>query len=158
MYNNILSNYYYILCLINIMNQLIIYIMKCSLNQYNYKNMDDVLPVYQQYQNLYHFTRQINPISLSNVSPQSRDPSNLPCDMRITLYDGIDGVYGHNSMNDINHIQTRQNNPNNWLDNIQPKQGYYNQNEHTLNNKRPISSIQAGQASSNQDINGYLLF
>ena len=129
-----------------------------SLNQYNYKNMDDVLPVYQQYENLYHFTRQINPISLSNVSPQSRDPSNLPCDMRITLYDGIDGVYGHNSMNDINHIQTRQNNPNNWLDNIQPKQGYYNQNEHTLNNKRPISSIQAGTASSNQDINGYLLF
>ena len=129
-----------------------------SLNQYNYKNMDDVLPVYQQYENLYHFTRQINPISLSNVSPQSRDPSNLPCDMRITLYDGIDGVYGHNSMNDINHIQTRQNNPNNWLDNIQPKQGYYNQNEHTLNNKRPISSIQAGIASSNQDINGYLLF
>jgi hypothetical protein len=128
------------------------------LNQYNYKNMDDVLPVYQQYQNLYHFTRQINPISLSNVSPQSRDPSNLPCDMRITLYDGIDGVYGHNSMNDINHIQTRQNNPNNWRDNIQPKQGYYNQNEHTLNNKRPISSIQAGIASSNQDINGYLLF
>ena len=129
-----------------------------SLNQYNYKNMDEVLPVYQQYQNLYHFTRQINPISLSNVSPQSRDPSNIPCDMRITLYDGIDGVYGHNSMNDINHIQTRQNNPNNWLDNIQPKQGYYNQNEHTLNNKRPISSIQAGIASSNQDIYGYLLF
>jgi hypothetical protein len=128
------------------------------LNQYNYKNMDEVLPVYQQYQNLYHFTRQINPISLSNVNAQSRDPSNLPCDMRITLYDGIDGVYGHNSMNDINHIQTRQNNPNNWRDNIQPKQGYYNQNEHTLNNKRPISSIQAGIASSNQDINGYLLF
>ena len=128
------------------------------LNQYNYKNLDNSFPVYQQYQNLYYYTRQINPISLSNVSPQSRDPSNLPCDMRMTLYDGIDGVYGHNSMNDINHIQTRQNNPNNWLDNIQPKQGYYNQNEHTLNNKRPISSIQAGIASSNQDINGYLLF
>ena len=129
-----------------------------SLNQYNYKNMNDVLPVYQQNENMYYFTRQINPITLSNVSPQSRDPSNLPSDMRITLYDGIDGVYGHNSMNDINHIQTRQNNPNNWRDNIQPKQGYYNQNEHTLNNKRPVSSIQAGQASSNQDINGYLLF
>jgi hypothetical protein len=128
------------------------------LNQYNYKNLDDSFPVYQQYQNLYYYTRQINPISLSNVSPQSRDPSNLPCDMRMTLYDGIDGVYGHNSMNDINHIQTRQNNPNNWRDNIQPKQGYYNQNEHTLNNKRPISSIQAGIASSNQDIYGYLLF
>ena len=128
------------------------------LNQYNYKNLDNSFPVYQQYQNLYYYTRQINPISLSNVSPQSRDPSNLPCDMRMTLYDGIDGVYGHNSMNDINHIQTRQNNPNNWRDNIQPKPGYYNQHEHTLNNKRPISSIQAGIASSNQDINGYLLF
>ena len=120
--------------------------------------MDDVLPVYQQYQNLYHFTRQINPISLSNLSPQSRDPSNLPSDMRITLYDGIDGVYGIHSMNDITQHQTRFNNPNNWLDNIRPKQGYYNQNEHTLNNTRPLSTIQAGQASSNQDINGYLLF
>ena len=55
-----------------------------SLNQYNYKNMDDVLSVYQQYQNLFYFTRQINPITLSNVSPQSRDPTNLPCDMRPT--------------------------------------------------------------------------
>ena len=129
-----------------------------SLNQYSYKNMDDVFPVYQQYQNLYYFTKQINPISLSNVSPQSRDPSNLPCDIRSTIYDGIDGVYGENSMNDILQLQTRYNNPNNWRDNIQPKHGYYNQNEHTLNYKRPISSIQAGQASSNQDIHGYLLF
>ena len=129
-----------------------------SLNQYSYKNMDDVFPVYQQYQNLYYFTKQINPISLSNLSPQSRDPSNLPCDMRITLYDGIDGVYGENSMNDILQLQTRYNNPNNWRDNIPPKQGYHNQHEHTLNYKRPISSIQAGQASSNQDIHGYLLF
>jgi hypothetical protein len=129
-----------------------------SLNQYNYANLNTALPVYQQNENLYHFTRQINPITLSNVSAHSRDPSNLPTDMRITLYDGIDGVYGHNSMNDINNIQNRFNNPNNWQDNIQTKQGYYNQQEHTLNNKRPISSIQAGIASSNQDINGYLLF
>ena len=129
-----------------------------SLNQYSYKNMDDVFPVYQQYQNLYYFTKQINPISLSNVSPQSRDPSNLPCDIRSTIYDGLDGIYGENSMNDITQLQTRYNNPNNWRDNIQPKQGYYNQHEHTLNYKRPISSIKAGQASSNQDINGYLLF
>ena len=129
-----------------------------SLNQYNYKNLDNSFPVYQQYQNLFYFTRQINPITLSNVNAQTRDPSNLPCDMRITLYDGIDGVYGQNSMNDINHIQNRENNPNNWRDIIAPKHGYYNQNEHTLNNKRPISSIQAGIASSNQDVHGYLLF
>ena len=129
-----------------------------SLNQYNYKNLDDVFPVYQQYQNLYYFKKQINPITLANVNAQSRDPTNLPCDIRPTIYDGIDGVYGHNSMNDITHIQTRFNNPNNWRDNIPSQHGFHNQNEHTLNNKRPISSIQAGQASSNQDVHGYLLF
>ena len=31
-----------------------------SLNQYNYRNLDDGFPVYQQYQNLYYFTKQIN--------------------------------------------------------------------------------------------------
>ena len=129
-----------------------------SLNQYNYKNLDDVFPVYQQYQNLYYFKKQINPITLANVNAQSRDPTNLPCDIRPTIYDGIDGVYGHNSMNDITHLQTRFNNPNNWRDNIPSQHGFHNQNEHTLNNKRPISSIQAGQASSNQDLHGYLLF
>ena len=129
-----------------------------SLNQYNYKNMDDVLPVYQQHQNLYYFTRQINPITLANVNAQSRDPSNTPCDIRPTLYDGLDGVYGENSLNDITHLQTRYNNPNNWRDNIPPKTGYYNQHEHTNNYYRPKSSIKAGQASSNQDIHGYLLF
>ena len=128
------------------------------LNQYNYKNMDDVLPVYQQHQNLYYFTRQINPITLSNVSPQSRDPSNLPSDIRPTIYDGVDGVYGNHSMNDITQHQTRENNPNNWLDLITSKPGYYNQNEHTNNYYRPKSAIQAGIASSNQDINGYLIF
>ncbi len=129
-----------------------------SLNQYNYKNMDDVLPVYQQHQNLYYFTRQINPITLSNVNAQSRDPSNLPSDIRPTIYDGVDGVYGFHSLNDITQFQTNLNNPNNWRDNIPPKQGYYNQHEHTNNYYRPISTIQAGQASSNQDIHGYLLF
>jgi hypothetical protein len=129
-----------------------------SLNQYNYKNLDDIFPVYQQYQNLYYFKKQINPITLANVNAQSRDPTNLPCDIRPTIYDGIDGVYGHNSMNDITHLQTRFNNPNNWRDNIPSQHGFHNQNEHTLNNKRPISSIQAGQASSNQDVHGYLLF
>ena len=129
-----------------------------SLNQYNYKNLDDCFPVYQQYQNQYYFTKQINPITLSNVSPQSRDPTNLPCDMRITLYDGVEGLYGNHSLNDITQLQTRYNNPNNWRDNIPPKHGYHNQHEHTLNNKRPISLIQAGQATSNQDYQGYLLF
>ena len=129
-----------------------------SLNQYNYANLNTALPIYQQYENLYHFTRQINPISLANVSPQSRDPSNIPSDMRPTIYDGVDGVYGNHSMNDITQHQSRQNNPNNWQDLITSKPGYYDQNEHTNNYYRPKSSIQAGIASSNQNINGYLLF
>ena len=129
-----------------------------TLNPYNYKNMGSIFPIYQQTQNLYYYTRQINPISLANVSPQSRDPSNLPCDIRPTIYDGVDGLYGNNSMNAINHLQTAQNNPNNWRDNIPAKTGYYNQNEHTNNYHRPISAIQAGQATSNIDYHGYLLF
>jgi hypothetical protein len=129
-----------------------------SLNQYNYANLNTALPIYQQYENMYHFTRQINPITLSNVSPQSRDPSNIPSDIRPTIYDGVDGLYGNHSMNDITQHQTRQNNPNNWQDLITSQPGYYNQNEHTNNYYRPKSDIQAGQASSNQDINGYLLF
>ena len=129
-----------------------------SLNQYNYKNFDDIFPIYQQYQNLYYNTRQINPITLSNLNAQTRDPTNLPCDIRPTIYDGVDGVYGENSMNDILQFQTRYNNPNNWRDNMPSKHGYYNQNEHTNNYYRPKSSIQAGQATSNQDIHGYLLF
>jgi hypothetical protein len=48
--------------------------------------MDDVLPVYEQYENMYHFTRQINPITLSNVNAQSRDPTNLSCDIRRMIY------------------------------------------------------------------------
>ena len=129
-----------------------------SLNQYSYKNLNDNFPIYQQYENIYHFTKQINPITLSNVNAQTRDPSKLPCDIRPTIYDGVDGVYGLRSMNDIVQHQTRFNNPNNWQDNIPSKPGYYNQNEHTNNYYRPKSLIQAGQASSNQDINGYLLF
>ena len=129
-----------------------------TLNPYNYKNMGNIFPTYQQNQNLYYYTRQINPISLANVSPQSRDPSNLPCDIRPTIYDGVDGLYGNNSMNEINHLQTAQNNPNNWRDNIANKSKYYNQHEHTNNNYRPISAIKAGQATSNQDYHGYLLF
>jgi len=129
-----------------------------SLNPYNFKNLDNGFPTYQQYNNLYYYTRQINPISLANVSPQSRDPSNVPCDIRPTLYNGVDGLYGNDSMNAIMQLQTNYNNPNNWRDNLPAKVGYYNQNEHTGNYHRPLSTIQAGQATSNQDYHGYLLF
>ncbi len=102
-----------------------------SSNQYSYKILENNFPVYQQYQNLHYFTKQINPITLSNVYAQTRDPTNVPCDIRPTIYDGMDGVYGHKSINDITQHQTRFNNPNSWQDNIQSKPGYFNQNEHT---------------------------
>jgi len=129
-----------------------------SLNPYNYKNLANGFPTYQKYENLFYYTRQINPISLSNVSPQARDPTNIPCDVRPTIYDGVDGLYNNHSMNDIMQLQTPQNNPNNWRDNIPSKPLYYNQDEHTNNNYRPISAIKAGQATSNIDYHGYLLF
>ena len=35
-----------------------------SLNPYNYKNLTDNLIPYQKQQDMYYFTRQLNPISL----------------------------------------------------------------------------------------------
>ena len=129
-----------------------------TLNPYNYKDMSDRLSSYQQLQNQYYYTRQINPISMVNNSPQSRDPTNLPCNIRPTIFDGVNGLYGMDSMNDIMKLQTHDNNPNNWRDILPAKVGYHNQHEHTNNYHRPISAIQAGQATSNQDYHGYLLF
>ena len=61
-------------------------------------------------------------------------------------------------MNDITQLQTNLNHPNNWRDNIPPKHGHHNQHEYTNNYYRPKPAIKAGQATSNQDIHGYLLF
>jgi hypothetical protein len=48
-----------------------------SLNPYKYKDMSDYLTAYQKQQDMYYFTRQINPISLVNLGPQWMDPSNF---------------------------------------------------------------------------------
>jgi hypothetical protein len=93
-----------------------------------------------------------------NLSPQTRDPSNLPCDVRPTYYNTLGDAWGTDSMNAIMHNQTPQNNPNNWRDNLPSKAGYYNMYEHTNNLYRPISNIKTGQATSTQDIHGYLLY
>ena len=129
-----------------------------TLNKYNYKNLNANLPTYQRNENLYYYKRQINPITLANINAESRDPTNISSDIRPVIYDGVDGLYGNHSLNDVTQLQNRYNNPNNWRDNIPSKPGYYNQNEHTLNNKRPISLIQVGQATSNENYQGYLLF
>ena len=45
--------------------------------------------------------------------PLLRSSIKLNVCMRPTIYDGMDGVYGDHSMNDIVQHQTRFNNPNN---------------------------------------------
>ena len=123
-----------------------------TLNHYNYKNFSENFDNYKQYQDQYYFTRQINPISLANSSPESRDPSNRPCDVRTNIYFQADA---NNNDPLIKFRHGLDNNPNNWRDLIVGKQGYHNQNESTLNYIRPISSIQAGHASSIVDYQGY---
>ena len=124
----------------------------------NNNKLNSEMPVYQQYQNMYYFIRQLNPITGVTLSPQTMDPSNLPCNVRPTYYNTLGDAWNIDSLNAVMHNQTPQNNPNNWRDNIPMKQGYYNQNEHTNNYYRPQSAIKLGQATSNQDIHGYLLF
>ena len=121
-------------------------------------NLNADMPVYQQQQNMYYFIRQLNPITGVTLSPQTMDPSNLPCDYRPTYYNTLGDAWGIDSLNAVMHNQTPQNNPNNWRDNLLFKQGYYSQYEHTNNYFRQQSAIKAGQATSNQDIHGYLLF
>ena len=54
-----------------------------TLNPYNYKNMANMMIPYQKQQDMYYFTRQLNPISLVNLGPQWMNPSNFSCDKRI---------------------------------------------------------------------------
>ena len=81
-----------------------------TINPYNYKNLPDGMEVYQRYQNNYYNTSQLNPISLVHLSPQMMDPSNLPSDIRPTIYDGV------NLSNQVknNQYQSNFNNPNLW--------------------------------------------
>jgi hypothetical protein len=60
-----------------------------SLNPYNYKKLTDNLIPYQKQEEMYYFTRQLNPLSLVTLSPQMMDPSNIPPDQRLTIYDAM---------------------------------------------------------------------
>ena len=123
-----------------------------STNQYNYRNLIDVYPVYQLYQDQYYNTRQINPISLATLSPTTLDPSNLPCDVRPMIYEQGDA----DNREKLNLHRTPLNNPNLWQSHLPAKSGYYNNNEHNANNNiRPISAINVGQSTSAQDIRGF---
>ena len=116
-----------------------------SINPYNYKNMSNYLTSYQKQQDMYYFTRQLNPISLVNLGPQWLNPSNFPCDNRQSIYQSTN----LNNQERLNQYQTPQNNSNLWRDNLPAKSGYYNQNEKLpAGVPRQISNIQAGQSTS----------
>jgi hypothetical protein len=126
-----------------------------SLNPYNYKNMSNYLIPYQKQQDMYYFTRQLNPISLVNLGPQWMDPSNFPCDNRQTIYQSVN----LNNQERNNQYQTPQNNSNLWSDNLPTKAGYYTQNEKLPPGvPRQMSNIKAGQATSFQEFHGMQLY
>jgi hypothetical protein len=118
-----------------------------SLNPYNYKNLTDNLIPYQKQQEMYYFTRQLNPLSLVTLSPQMMDPSNIPPDQRLTLYD----ARNLNNQERNNQYQTPANNPNLWQDNTPAPAMLYEI-------PRQMSSIQAGQATSFQEFHGMQLY
>ena len=118
-----------------------------SLNPYNYKNLTDNLIPYQKQQEMYYFTRQLNPLSLVTLSPQMMDPSNIPPDQRLTIYD----ARNLNNQERNNQYQTPANNPNLWQDNTPAPAVLYEV-------PRQMSSIQAGQATSFQEFHGMQLY
>ena len=125
-----------------------------SLNPYNYKNLPDGMASYQRYQNNYYNTRQLNPISLVHLSPQMMDPSNLPSDIRPTIYEAVN----LNNQERNNQYQSNINNPNLWKGNTPAKGKYYTQNEYNPYFPRPISNINAGHATSFQEFHGLELY
>ena len=126
-----------------------------SLNPYNYKNMANQLNPYQKQQDMYYFTRQLNPISLVNLGPQWMNPSNFPSDNRSSIYESVN----LNNQERNNQYQTPQNNSNLWRDNLPAKAGYYTQNEKLLPGvPRQMSAIQAGKATSFQEFHGMQLY
>jgi len=118
-----------------------------SLNPYNYKNLTDNLIPYQKQQEMYYFTRQLNPLSLVTLSPQMMDPSNIPPDQRLTIYDATN----LNNQERNNQYQTPANNPNLWQDNTPAPAMLYEI-------PRQMSSIQAGQSTSFQEFHGMQLY
>ena len=123
-----------------------------SLNPYNYKSFGDRENIYQQYQNMYYYTRQINPISMVNDNPQTRDPSNIPCDVALR---GIYAMGDANNNDPLNIQRSIANNPNLWRDK-QPAEPYWRTYEQQIA-PRQISSINAGHASSNIYSHGFLI-
>ncbi len=88
-----------------------------TLNPYNYKDLTNKLIPYQKQQDMYYFTRQLNPISMVHLGAQWMDPSNIPSNNRQTIYESVN----LNNQERLNQYQTPQNNSNLWRDNYLQK-------------------------------------
>ncbi len=72
---------------------------------------------------MYYNTRQVNPISLLQSGiPEILDPSNLPPNIRPTIYESM------NYLQKSNQYQTPQNNPSSLRDNL-PAKPYYDHHD-----------------------------
>ncbi len=125
-----------------------------SLNPYNYKFMSNYLTAYQKQQDMYYFTRQLNPISLVNLGPQWMNPSNFPSNNRQTIYESVT----LNKQERNNQYQTPQNNSNLWGDNLPAKHNYTQNEKLPPGVPRQISAVQAGKATSFQEFHEMQLY
>ena len=99
-----------------------------STNNYGYKDLPNNFIPYQINQNDYYFTRQINPLSLATLTRLNSDPSNLPSDKRLTIYNDVNT---NDDEFNFNQYQNSSNNPNLWKDNLPAKSFYYTQRKKT---------------------------
>ena len=126
-----------------------------ALNPYNYKNLGGKMIPYQKEQDMYYFTRQLNPISLINLGPQWMDPSNFPSDNRASVYSSVN----LQSVLKTNQYQTPQNNSYLLRDQLPAKAGYYSPHDVLPDGvPRQISHIQVGKNNSFVPFHGMQLY
>jgi hypothetical protein len=117
------------------------------------ENLGEALKPYQKQQEMYYYTRQINPLSLLKLGPEFMDPSNRQPDVRPTLYQGISLDY----LQKRNQYQTPENNPYLWQDN-KPAKPYYSINDPLQPGPRQQSSMVIGQKTSFIPFHGMQLY
>jgi len=123
-----------------------------SLNPYNYRSFGERENVYQQYQNMYYYSKQICPISMVNNNQYTRDPTNIPCD---TAFRGIYAMGDANNNDPLNIQRSIANNPNLWMDK-QPAKPYYRTWEQQIA-PRQLSNMNLGHSTSEIYSHGFLI-
>ena len=123
-----------------------------SLNPYIYKSFGERQSTYQEYQNMHYHSKQICPISMVNNTPQTRDPTNIPCD---AAFRGIYAMGDANNNDPLNIQRNIENNPNIWMDK-QPAKPYYKTWEQQIA-PHQVSNINLGHATSEIYSHGFII-